>query len=430
MAQVALTDASTLTWDLEADPIAILTATAGIGDTRTLPNSVVATGVNGINYQMTFKQDGVGGRSVLFDTYFKVAGEFDTAADKRTLITIVPQFGEADVILTPIKAFTVLLSTESGITASTSQSQGNGALTAQINEVDTVANPNDTVTLPAAVIGLRVEIINNGDNVLQIFPASGDDLSMGVDNSITLDDNESIVYTAYDTTNWSVVSKSDNFHAQIYDQDNTDPFTVNDAGGDFHSYHTNGMAAVDLEGFTFDIGGAGTSFPIASVADGVDTGNDIEVTTTGSHGLADGDIVSQTNLSDPAYVGVFIVKDIISATKYEVAGSYTATGTGTMDQAATLTANVNVHGHFQITWAASGTPATSNETFDFHIYKDVSIIPGSKSRKKLRNAADYGTFGGVAIVHLEGGEKISYALSNTDTAGNITIRNFTLVIKL
>jgi len=63
-----------------------------------------------------------------------------------------------------------------GITASITQSQGQGALTAEVNEVSTVANVDDTVTLPTAVAGLKIIIINKGVSDLQIFPASGDDL--------------------------------------------------------------------------------------------------------------------------------------------------------------------------------------------------------------------------------------------------------------
>lgn len=92
-----------------------------------------------------------------------------------------------------------------GITASTTQTQGNGALTAEVNEVATVANANDTVTLPSAVAGYRVVIINNGANTLRIFPASGDDLGAGVDTSTTLAAGSNVVYQAYNATNWESI---------------------------------------------------------------------------------------------------------------------------------------------------------------------------------------------------------------------------------
>lgn len=90
------------------------------------------------------------------------------------------------------------------ITASTTKTQGQGALTTAINEVSTVANANDTVTLPTAVAGARVTIINNGANTLQIFPASGDNLGAGVNTATTLATATNRTYIAYDATNWEI----------------------------------------------------------------------------------------------------------------------------------------------------------------------------------------------------------------------------------
>lgn len=89
-----------------------------------------------------------------------------------------------------------------GITASTTQTQGQGPLTTELNEVSTVANANDTVTLPTAVAGLRITVINNGANTLKIYPASGDNLGAGVDTSTTLATSTVRTYIAYDATNW------------------------------------------------------------------------------------------------------------------------------------------------------------------------------------------------------------------------------------
>lgn len=93
-------------------------------------------------------------------------------------------------------------SVTAGITAGTTQSQGQQALVTSINEVATVANANDVVTMPTAVAGLRVTIINNGANTLQIFPASGDNLGAGVDTSVTLVAGSNVTFVAYDATNW------------------------------------------------------------------------------------------------------------------------------------------------------------------------------------------------------------------------------------
>lgn len=93
-------------------------------------------------------------------------------------------------------------STTTGITASTTQSQGQGALTTELNEISTCANTNDTVTLQAASAGKSQIVINNGAQTLQIFPASGDDLGAGVDTSTTLTAGSSAWFIAYDGTNY------------------------------------------------------------------------------------------------------------------------------------------------------------------------------------------------------------------------------------
>lgn len=96
-----------------------------------------------------------------------------------------------------------------GITASTTQTQGQGALSEGVNDVTTVAFANDTVTLPSAAPGLGCAIVNNGANALQIFPASGDDLGKGVNLPTTLNAGDHITYFAHDATNWTSQSAYD-----------------------------------------------------------------------------------------------------------------------------------------------------------------------------------------------------------------------------
>lgn len=99
-----------------------------------------------------------------------------------------------------------------GLTASTTQTQGGGlALTNVVNDVTTVANANDAVVLPTAAADNRTTVFNNGANVLQVFPASGDNLGNGVNASTTIDPGEFGVFTAKDSTNLiSVISTPSN----------------------------------------------------------------------------------------------------------------------------------------------------------------------------------------------------------------------------
>lgn len=94
-------------------------------------------------------------------------------------------------------------SVSAGLTASTTQTQGEGALVSMINEVSTVTNTGDVRTMPSAEAGIEVKVINNGANNLQLFPASDDDIDKtGVDASVTLSPGDSIIFVAYDATNW------------------------------------------------------------------------------------------------------------------------------------------------------------------------------------------------------------------------------------
>ena len=95
--------------------------------------------------------------------------------------------------------------TMAGITASTTQTQGQGPLTAVVNEISVVANANDTVTLPSAGAGKTCVIINNGAQTLRIYPASGDNLGAGVNTATTLTATSRRRYVAYDSTNWAIV---------------------------------------------------------------------------------------------------------------------------------------------------------------------------------------------------------------------------------
>lgn len=91
---------------------------------------------------------------------------------------------------------------ESGITASTTQTQGQGPLSSEYNEVSTCATTNDTVTMPPASAGRVCRIRNNGAQTLQVFPASGDDLGSGVDTAITITAGNGASYIGRDATNW------------------------------------------------------------------------------------------------------------------------------------------------------------------------------------------------------------------------------------
>ena len=89
------------------------------------------------------------------------------------------------------------------VTASATQSQGQGQLTAQYNLVATVATANDVVTLPPTSRGRKCVIYNGGACDLQIFPSSGDSIGNGAaDASLILPPQSSVSMHAFDGTVW------------------------------------------------------------------------------------------------------------------------------------------------------------------------------------------------------------------------------------
>lgn len=73
----------------------------------------------------------------------------------------------------------------SGITASTVQTQGQGALTDNANVIGTCANANDVVTLSSSLLVQYVE--NAGAQTLQVYPSSGQQINaLAVNASITI----------------------------------------------------------------------------------------------------------------------------------------------------------------------------------------------------------------------------------------------------
>lgn len=122
---------------------------------------------------------------------------------------VYTQVGGSSVITTTSAgatfAGTVKRSTTAGITADTGSAQGGSPLTSDINQISVCANAGDSVTMPTAVAGLDIVVINNGANSADVFPASGDNLGAGVDTAVALASGATIRYVAYDATNWAAV---------------------------------------------------------------------------------------------------------------------------------------------------------------------------------------------------------------------------------
>lgn len=316
--------------------------------------------------------------------------------------------------------------TTDGITASTTQTQAGGtALTSDFNIIDTVANDDDAVTMPLATAGATVRIVNDGANRLQIFPGVGDDVGNGVDASIAICSTAVATFIARDGTTWTLMSEVNGPLGHMHQGRNTTAFVVN-ATNQHHCYHSASISAPHLEGWAFDAGSAGSPLSISSIADG--GGGEIDITTSAAHSLATGAIVSVTNTGDSNYDIVHVVTGIVDADTFSVVATFTATGTGTVDEAATLECLPGSAGDYHVEWAVSANPAGSNETFDFLLYVDAAEQVTSEARRKLGTGGDFGLGSWPDILTFAEGDKVSWVLQNTSSAGNVTARHFTVLL--
>jgi len=94
-------------------------------------------------------------------------------------------------------------SRDSEVVASVAQAQGGETLGAAVNLVTTVANTNDSVTLPDPDDIWKVMIVNSGANTMQVFPDSGATIDGGAANAaVTQVSGNTTIYVSADGTNW------------------------------------------------------------------------------------------------------------------------------------------------------------------------------------------------------------------------------------
>ena len=68
------------------------------------------------------------------------------------------------------------------------------------------------------------------------------------------------------------------------------------------------------------------------------------------------------------------------------------------------------------------------DVLDFFVYIGATKQDKTEMRRKF-SATDIGWMGGQAILTIAEGDVVSFAMDNTATANDVTIRNFNLIIK-
>lgn len=144
------------------------------------------------------------------------------------------------------------------------------ALTAEINNVTTVATAGDSVKLPAAVAGKHVHVKNSGATALDIFPASSDSIdALAVNLAIRIQPGSSVDFYAKDAIVWEsnidetltlmapttntgalvlkAVASAGNFNTQIQNasQAAARVYTIPDAGANASFVQTEGAQTIN-----------------------------------------------------------------------------------------------------------------------------------------------------------------------------------------
>jgi hypothetical protein len=132
-----------------------------------------------------------------------VATFLATPSSANLISVVTDETGSGSLVFGTNPALTLpAFSTTSGITASVTNSQGQGALTTDYNVISTAA-ASSAVTLPTGIAGRRVIVVNRGANAVNIYPASGGTIdALSLNAAYSLASNGSVQFNAASSTQW------------------------------------------------------------------------------------------------------------------------------------------------------------------------------------------------------------------------------------
>ena len=178
---------------------------------------------------------------------------------------------------------------------------------------------------------------------------------------------------------------------------------------------------------------AGTRATIASVADG--GSGTIEVTTSGSHNLAEGDVVTHTGLTTrTTYRGKFRVVNVGAATKYKVTTAYLGTDTGFVQRPYTLTANAGSAGMYLLHFNMCLAPDSATTNFKIEANRTTaagvtSDLDNMASECFIHTAGEYNTISAGGLVQVADGDSVYLTIANLTDATDLTVRHSNLTVK-
>lgn len=341
-------------------------------------------------------------------------------------------------------------SAAAGLTASTTQTQGEGLLVSGLNEISTVVNTNDTRTLPAAAAGRQCVVINNGANTLQLFPLTGDAInSQTVDTSITMVAGSSIIFEAYSATNWEAIGATNGAlpFKKGADVASATALPLLADGNYFDVTGTIAIATIDSVGvgsqitlqfnaiLTFAHDATNLILPggddITTAAG--DTAQMVEYDTgkwrCTNYQKANADSVF--NAYGALYFSVSALTTLAAATPAKAEGTtaaqdgninFTISTSNRLTYTGVMTEEFHVTMSLGLTKSAGGSTTGSH-----HLYKNGSLVVGSTVNRTYANATDAGSVSVVAHVSLATNDFIELWIE-TSNGDDLTVNDGVITI--
>lgn len=181
-----------------------------------------------------------------------------------------------------------------------------------------------------------------------------------------------------------------------------------------------GFSTGDVENWTFADGG----LIDANIANEIDA-TDLQIETSGAHGLVTGDVVTHSDMNNAGHNGATAIT-YVDATNYTcddilyVAGA--GASAGIVNQPATLTAGTGAAGKYKISFSLSGDPDGVGKTFKWEMNQNGSMIDTVVAERKHANA-DIGSLGSGGFATIADGDKVWLSVKNITDDTNFVIEH-------
>jgi hypothetical protein len=207
----------------------------------------------------------------------------------------------------------------------------------------------------------------------------------------------------------------DTYYGEMYIYDNSTAETV-DTNAVYKAVRNFSTGAV--AGFTFSAGSTG---PIASVADYSGTVAGTVLITDVGHGLVTGNVVTILGTTD--YNGTFVVTRVDNDTFY-ITETYTSSQTGNWYKPSSLTANTGSAGTYRLSFNTTADSAAPGETYKCEANKNTTALDNIAIERNYATGTDYGVSAASGLVTVADGDVLWFSFKQTSAGtDSLTIRH-------